>query len=304
LLLTIKNFIQVTHIPIEAIYKKYTWSRLKQSAGKLPDFAEVNEIELFSTIKKKWLATNSLSYFNFIIELAKKNFEFLSSELSESQRIMLLMLHYDVWQEAGGFSTLEKSINAIGKNPILVQEIIELLEYKIDQLDFKEFNIELPFIHPLKLHSRYTRDQILTSFGLSTFEKQSSNREGVAENKAINTEILFVDLVKTNENFSPTTMYDDYAINEILFHWQSQNQTRSDTGKGITYIKHQENNKIILLFVREQSKDEYKNTMGYVFVGKANYIDHYGSKPVSITWQLEEPMPNYLWKQAAKLAVG
>jgi hypothetical protein len=30
---------------------------------------------------------------------------------------------------------------------------------------------------------RYTRDQILTAFGLSTFEKKSSNREGAAVNK-------------------------------------------------------------------------------------------------------------------------
>jgi hypothetical protein len=33
----------------------------------------------------------------------------------------------------------------------------------------------------------------LVAFGLSTFDEKSSNREGAAENKTLNTEILFID---------------------------------------------------------------------------------------------------------------
>jgi hypothetical protein len=35
--------------------------------------------------------------------------------ISMKIKTMLLMLHYDVWQSAGGFDSLEKSINQIGK---------------------------------------------------------------------------------------------------------------------------------------------------------------------------------------------
>jgi hypothetical protein len=59
-----------------------------------------------------------------------------------------------------------------------------------------------------------------------------------------------------------------------------------------------------LLFVREKAKDEFGNTMGYVFLGEGDYVEHYGSKPMSITWRLHTPMPAYLWKASAKLAVG
>lgn len=217
---------------------------------------------------------------------------------------MLLMLHYDIWQQANGFQDLEESINAVGRNETLVSEIVDILEILLDRVDFNEKEISLPYSQPLKVHCRYTRDQILSAFRLNTFDIKSSNREGIAENKILNTELLFVDLVKSEEDFSPTTMYDDYAINEILFHWQSQNKTRDDTGKGLSYINQQNNNKIILLFVREKSNDEFKRTMGYVFIGQIFYLEHYGSKPMSITWELKEPMPNYLWKDAAKLSVG
>ncbi len=216
------------------------------------------------------------------------------------------MLHYDVWQNPGGFPSLEESIRSIGKNKILNNEIIEVLKILIDRVDFKEIDIVLPYAQPLKVHARYTRDQILVAFQMSTFDKVSSNKigVGVAENKDINTELLFIDLVKSEEDYSPTTMYDDYAISEILFHWQSQNQTRADLGKGLTYINHQKLGKRILLFVREQAKNQFNNTMGYVFIGEANFINHEGSKPMSIKWELHEPMPNYLWKESAKMSVG
>jgi superfamily II DNA or RNA helicase len=302
--LTLNNFIELNHISIETIYKKGTWSRLRQLAGVIDDFEITNEKQIFSAISKKWLSTNSTSYFNFILTIAMQGFHFNQNNLDENQKTMLLMLHYDVWQNHGLFQSLEESIRAIGKNKILVKEIIEVLEILIDRVDFKEIEIQLPYKQPLKVHARYTRDQILAAFGLSSFERKSPSREGVAENTDLNTELLFINLIKSEENFSPTTMYDDYAISETLFHWQSQNSSRPDIGKGLSYIQHQNNNKRILLFVREKANDEKGNTMGYVFIGEGNFKENEGEKPMNIKWELNEPMPNYLWAASAKMSVG
>lgn len=304
--LTLENFINLNHLAIETIYKKDTWSRLCQKAGIVDDFEPIYEKEIHSAIGKKWLSTNSTSYFKFILEIAKQNFDISIDDFTENEKIMLLMLHYDVWQNPGRFDSLEKSIKEIGRNKRLINEIIEVLELLIDRISFKEIDIKLPYDQPLKVHARYTRDQILVAFKMSTFEKKSSNSigVGVAENKEINTEILFVDLIKSEEDYSPTTLYDDYAISETLFHWQSQNQTRSDSGKGLTYINHKKLGKRILLFVREKSKNEFNNTNGYVFIGEVDFREYEGTKPMSIKWELHEPMPNYLWKDSAKLSVG
>jgi superfamily II DNA or RNA helicase len=237
--LTLKNFIELNNIPMQSIYKRGSWKRLCQLASKIDDFETTNEIQIVSAITKKWLSTNSTSYFNFLLKIAKQNFVVDFKSMNENELTMLLMLHYDTWQKVGEFDSLNESIIAIGKNKILVDEMIEVLEILIDNIDFKEIFIQLPYKQPLKIHARYTRDQILVAFGFSSFNKKSSNREGVAESKELNTEILFVDLLKSDEDFSPTTMYDDFAISETLFHWQSQNQTRNDTGKGLTYINHQ-----------------------------------------------------------------
>lgn len=302
--LTLRNFLTFNNIPIQAIYKRGSWKRLCQLADVIEDFDSENEKEIISTISKKWLSCSSTSYFRFILKLASSNFQFKINQLNTQDKKMLLMLHYDFRQISAGFTSLEESINAIGNNKILVDEIVEVLEFLIDKVDFKEVDIALPYEQPLKVHARYTRDQILAAFGFSTFQKKSSSREGVAENKDLNTELLFINLIKSEENFSPTTMYDDYAINELLFHWQSQNSAGPSTTKGVSYINHEANNKSILLFVREKAKDEHGNTMGYVFIGLGDLSEYYGSKPMSIKWKLKEPMPHYLWKDAAKLRVG
>ncbi|MCW3071219.1 MAG: restriction endonuclease subunit [Bacteroidetes bacterium] len=302
--LSLKNFSEFYHIPLQLIYKKDGWKRLCLRAEQIEDFPTTNENEIVRAISKKWLSCNSKSYFEFILSLAKRKFNVVWKDLNKEQKVMCLMLHYDVWQEAGCFPSLDASIKAIGKNKVLNNEIIEFLELRIDQISFMEKEMSLPYAQPLKLHARYTREQILTAFGLSTFEKKSSNREGVAENKKLNTELLFIDLVKSEKDFSPSTLYDDFAISEMLFHWQSQNSVRSDKGKGLTYINHKEKGKLILLFVREKNEDEYGNTMSYVFVGKGNLVEYAGSKPMSIKWELNEPLPPYLWKDSAKMAVG
>ncbi|MBP7281884.1 MAG: DUF3427 domain-containing protein, partial [Leptospiraceae bacterium] len=302
--LTLKNFIHFYHIPLQYIYKRGNWKRLCVLAEQIEDYPQENELEIYRAISKKWLSCNSNYYFKFILDLTKVDFQINLNELSDVEKSICLMLHYDIWQNAGGFSSLEESIRSIGKNKVLVEEIIEVLEILLDKIDFLETEITLPYSQPLKLHSRYTREQVLAAFGFSTFEKKSSNREGVADNKELKTELLFIDLVKSEKDFSPTTMYQDYAISDTLFHWQSQNATSPDRGKGLSYINHVSLGKKILLFVRERNEDEFGNTMSYIFLGECIYREHYGSKPMSITWELKVPMPPYLWKDSAKMAVG
>jgi hypothetical protein len=45
---------------------------------------------------------------------------------------------------------------------ILVNEIIEVLEILIDKIDLKKLTLKT-YEQPLKLHARYTRDQILVA---------------------------------------------------------------------------------------------------------------------------------------------
>lgn len=299
--LTLETFLSFYNLSLVSVYKHGTWSELKYEAGILKQFDDVNNDQIKKAIHQKWLSTRSYSYFRFIRDLANKDFGPDFTQLSEEEKQMCLMLHYDIWRDAGGFETLEDSIRAMGANKVLNEEIAEFMQLMMDRIDFKEIGIDLPYRQPLKVHARYTRDQVLAAYGLSTFQKKSSNREGVAFNKELNTELLFINLKKSEEDFSPTTMYEDYAINEKIFHWQSQNASHPESGKGLSYIEHEKIGKRIVLFIREQSKDENGLTMGFVFAGNARFIEHSGARPMNIKWELRESIPPYLHDASVKL---
>ena len=302
--LTLKNFIEIYHIDLQLIYKKGCWRRLCVEAGVIENFDEPNEVEIFRGIKKL-LQCNSKTYLSFIKRLINHDFQLRAFD--QNEKLMLLMFHYDMWQQDGnncGFQTIDNSMRQIAKNPTMLRELDDVINILIEKIDFVEKEINLGYTFPLKIHSRYNRDQILVAMGLHQFEKSSSNREGVALNKQLNTEALFITLKKSEKEYSPSTLYDDYAINEILFHWQSQNATSPESPKGLSYIKHSESKKKILLFVREQNEDEFGFTMSYVFLGEANFVNSTGSKPMNVEWKLCEPMPAYIWKESGKLAIG
>lgn len=262
----------------------------------------------YRAINNHLLSCSSLSYLSFIKTLCENDFNFDASQTDALD--FALMCHYNFWEKTGptlGFGSLQQSLQAL-RHPQLQLELIDVLTLLVNRIHHQEFNNPSAKnsvrSSAIKIHARYTREQILSGFGASTFDKKSPSREGVLNLPATNTELLFVTLNKCEKQFSPTTMYHDYAISEKLFHWQSQNSARPERGKGLAYIEHRKTKKQIILFVREQAKDENKRTMGFVNFGPINYIKHQGSQPMSITWQLQHPMPASMWHETAKLAIG
>lgn len=304
--LSLANFLKVhPQLNLEDIYKKDSWTNLVNEVN-VNQVQELEKTELQTIYKRaidtRFLVCDSYRYLSFLRDLCQNKFV-LSDDMDQR---MALMCHYDFWQKSGielGFSSLQASLKALD-NVHLRAELVDVLTILINRIQHQELPMLDMISNPLTSHARYTREQILVGFGASTFEKRSPAREGVLEIKEDNVEILFVTLNKNEKQFSPTTMYHDYAINEHLFHWQSQNSARPDRGKGLSYVEQNENGKRVFLFVREQSKDENGRTMSFVNFGEVNYISHTGSQPMSITWRLQQAMPSFMWKQAAKLAVG
>lgn len=303
--LTLENFLHIFNLELKHIYKNHTFSSLVSEA--FHQKYDTQDLDNFKVLMgRKWMATESVSYFQFILQLINVNFELELLEDEPHKEILGLMLYYDFYQGPATNLSLKEGLKRIGLNKDLVAEMKSYLIVKIDKIGFEE----IPYVQnddsifPLNIHSRYTRDQILVAMGMSTVDKKSPSREGVILNKETDTEALFINLHKSEEDFSPTTMYDDYAVNETLFHWQSQNQTSSESPKGLSYIHQERDNKTILLFVRESNRTADGFTQGYVFIGPAKYVEHEGSKPMSVKWELQEPIPHYLWKESAKLRVG
>ena len=61
----------------------------------------------------------------------------------------------------------------------------------------------------------------------------------------------------------------------------------------------------ILLFVREYKADPLSGVASaYTFLGTARYVKHEGSKPMSITWMLDVPIPAKFLKKTSIVMAG
>ena len=70
----------------------------------------------------------------------------------------------------------------------------------------------LPPDIPLSLHARYSRAEIVAALGFGTSVKPKVTQGGILWVPGVLSDVFFVDLHKAERDYSPTTMYRDYAI--------------------------------------------------------------------------------------------
>lgn len=201
-----------------------------------------------------------------------------------------LMLYYTITLNEGKsprtFTSLDSYIKFLRESDYY-EEILTILKLKLSTIDFIEVDSGLNI--PLKVYCSYTQNQILAGMGLSTFHKKHELREGVYHIKQSDLDLFFITLNKNENEYSINTMYNDYAINDKLFHWESQNKT-TDNGKDGSRYRDQTRKLRTLLFVREFKKLNGQ-TSPYEFIGRGNFKSSEGSKPMKVIWEMENTIP-------------
>ena len=301
--LTMENFLTYYSLDISSIYAtKFSFSRLCVMAGASEDFSEPLE-DIVTKALPRISAIDSRRWIEFLVDNLPIISELSESDFSPLQLRMLTMLQFTIWQKTWqecGFSDMLEGFRRLAACPVLLGEILDVLYYSYDRIDFVDAPVDLGFECPLDLHCTYSRDQILAALD---FMKPSTVREGTKYLPDKKTDVHFVTLNKAEKDYSPTTMYEDYSINEVLFHWQSQSTTSQSSTTGQRYMNHRSMGVRELLFVRE-FKSGKLGTAPYTFLGLADFLSVTGSKPMNITWRLHEPIPAKYLRKTNKLVVG
>ncbi|MDD3622315.1 MAG: DUF3427 domain-containing protein [Methanofollis sp.] len=291
--------------PIE-IYRKGTFSSLAAEAGVYPSLYA--EDTLFTRRTAFRLASiDSPKEIQFIRSLLSDPDQYTLGTLSKTERSMLTLFYYSLNEEplpSGSIDIYDVFSDLFEKEKIR-NEICDLLAYNAENLTFLPKDVDIGFESPLELHCRYTRDQIFAALGHYTLTEKPAQgrREGVLYLPDKNVDVFLITLNKTEELYSPTTMYKDYAVNERLFHWQSQSTTSEGSQTGQRYIEHEHRGIRVLIFVRE-FRNVKSVTQPYMFLGTARYISHEGSRPMSILWELDHAMPSSVFMKANTMLVG
>ena len=292
--LSLTNFVKIYQVPLEKLYRGRTWNQILFETGLKQEQSQFN-VELSRAVLRKWLATDSYSYLSFIERLAQQSFRVQVDQMNQLDQKRLLMLYYDLFENAGCFSSLQEMVDALAVDHCFCEELKEVMQLLLqDNKALEKTDNSLLPDFPLKLHGVYTKAQIQVAIGTSTLKRKSSAREGVERNRQLKVEAMFVDIIKNREEGS-TTDYDDKALTPTLFQWDTQNRVRPDSNEGQAYINQTQT---MLLFVREQKNfvEDKSRTMGYVYLGRVTLNNweykNLGTRmQMQILWNMIEPIP-------------
>ncbi len=192
----------------------------------------------------------------------------------------------------------EQLCKFVHENPLYREELQVFFAALLDRVTHAPIALAgIPEL-PLNIHCRYTLDQIMAAF-----DYRSTVREGVRFHEPSGADLFFVTLNKSEKDYSPRTMYKDYAISPELFHWESQNKTRPESPTGKRYVSKRTEKNPVLLFLRHVKSGRGGVTEPYFFAGPMTYMSHKGARPMQITWRMEHPLSGD-WYRLAKIAAG
>lgn len=175
-------------------------------------------------------------------------------------------------------------LNEVLKNEDVMNYILEVLDYGLlkyrESFGTKDYGF--PFF---KLYEEYfMRDVAL----LCNYDKKHSAFRGSGLLKKESDYFIFIDLHK-DENIKESIKYKDKILDRYHLQWETPNATRVDSEIGEKIVKNKEKNISLHIFVRK-----YKNSDGivqpYIYIGKGDCISYKGSKPITTTLKLENPL--------------
>lgn len=286
--MSLEGFLKYSEITARDLYSEFTFTKLCSVANIVSNSVTDEEEKFYKYGMERLVHIDSRRWIEKLREILLTS----KTKLTSEEKKFALMLYYSFYSdplEKEGFSDIFEFIDRLKKNKAMLSEMIQLLDYSFNNIHFMDKEMDLGFENTLDLHCTYTRGQILAGLGINTESKALSSREGVYYMRETNTDMFFVTVDKSEKDFSPTTMYNDFAISDRLFHWQSQSTIPASSETGLRYTNQAETGHNVILFVREKSKN--KIAAPFVCLGKVKYVSSKGSKPISVTWELEEPIP-------------
>lgn len=140
----------------------------------------------------------------------------------------------------------------------------------------------------LQLHHRYDRKQVAAELGLEW--NRSIWEQGVA--RVSPWLCLFVTLDK--KGIERVHHYEDRFLSDNTLRWQSQNRESRRSNAGRSYADPESNGWTPLLFVRETKMLDGK-ARPFAFMGRVRHRVSRGDNPITIIWDLDDPVPPSLW---------
>jgi superfamily II DNA or RNA helicase/HKD family nuclease len=278
-----------------------SWTRLRREAGFRTRVGGPHEVALLRRVRALAHVDDADRAHAYRRLLADDGPTY--QELSLGEQRFARMLFFSLWPNGGGFDSYADGFAALRSEQAARDELAVVVENAFDDAQ----RVTAPMTRrlassALRTHGRYSREEIVAALDYARLTRlPNSFREGVLWAEEWESDAFLITLNKSETDYSPTTMYQDYAISPSLFHWETQSRTSASSPTGQRYLNHARQGTNILLFSREHKVYEL-GTAPYLCLGTGQYVSHTGDRPIAITWRLDRPMPTETFTAATVVA--
>jgi len=300
--LSLTDFLSESGLELGDILKSdKTWTRLRREAGFVTRTGGPHETALLKRVRALAHvddAERAHAYRQLLADGAPKY-----QELTSDEQRYARMLFFSLWPNGGDFDSYDGGFTALRQEQAVRDELSIVVEYAFDHAQHITAPLSPPLASsPLRTHARYMREEIVAALDYAHLKRLPSGLQtGVLWSEEWKSDAFLITLTKSETDYSPTTMYRDYAISPSLFHWETQGRTAVTSLTGQRYIHHARESSSVLLFAREHKGYEL-GTAPYLFLGTGQYVSHVGDRPIAITWHLDRPMPTEAFTASAVVA--
>ncbi len=296
--LPLDRWLQESGRELTDVLKAGSWTWLRRSAG-LPTLpAGPNEDQLLKR-------TGSVVHVDDP-ERAAVYTQLLSSavaydDLAEREQRFARMLFFSLWPNGGGLGSYQEGFDRLADHPAVRDELRQMVALGMARAEHVSLPLEAGMqTITMRTNAHYSREEALAALDWANLTRRpASFVAGVVWSEVVQTDAFFVTLRKNENQYSPTTMYRDFALSQELFHWESQNVTATDSPTGRRYLNHVAEGSHILILARETKVTEWAGPRPFLCLGPAEYVSHERERPIAITWRLRHPLSVDVFRMAS-----
>lgn len=303
--LTLENFLNNFGLDVRDIYKPLkSWTRLMHEAGKrIVGFDPANKLtETIESGFSRIYHVNSFEYLKFIKTLISSNFKIKNPNPRE-QKFIKLFYYTIFWdpidklnsKHKTNLKSIEDAVSSLQTEKWFAEELNALIDIRLRTLSHTTQWLKVDEDIEIELYGCYSADEIHL---LLEDKLQRGNPLGTKYNHDHKFAMVFVTLNKSDKDYSPSTLYEDYAISQMQFHWQSRNSTKIESVEGQRILCQPTNGWKYILFVRDSKTDEYGFTNGYYCLGFMDFNSSHGECPMNVIWDMQSPIPGFILETA------
>ena len=304
--LTYENFINNFDLDWRIVYKTPgSWARLKVQSGiEVDGFeAESKYTKLLEGGLARLFHTNSYEYLSYINRLISQGMKH-SVRASQRENKFLQLFYYTLWMDPIekvnkafqlSFASITDAVESIKDKVWFMDELRFLVSLRLNQLNQTTQWIRIDEEAEIELYGCYSADEIHLLLENKLGRWQVFGTQYNADRKFA---MVFVTLNKSDKEYSPSTLYEDYAISPRQFHWQSMNKVRCNSNEGRRITEQLTNGWKYLLFVRDRKQDEFGFTNAYYCLGFMNYHSSHGECPMNVIWDMQQSIPGFILESA------